>query len=128
MKIHSLLHSSLLVEDLARARAFYEGVLGLVPSPTRPAMSFEGVWYELGSQQIHLLCLPSPEKGLMRPAHGGRDRHVALGVDSIDDLAKRLDAAGIVYTRSQSGRAALFCRDPDDNALEFVETPQIGVS
>lgn len=123
MKIHSLLHSSLLVEDLPRARAFYEGVLDLAPSSSRPAMSFDGVWYELGLQQIHLLCLPSPEKGLARPSHGGRDRHVALGVDSVEELASRLDAAGISYTRSQSGRAALFCRDPDQNALEFVEIP-----
>ncbi len=122
MKIHSLLHSSLLVEDLLRARAFYEGVLGLSPNPNRPSMSFEGVWYDLGEQQIHLLCLTNPEKGLKRPEHGGRDRHVALGVDSIEELARRLDSAAIPYTPSQSGRASLFCRDPDMNALEFVET------
>jgi catechol 2,3-dioxygenase-like lactoylglutathione lyase family enzyme len=121
MKIHSLLHSSLLVENLPRARDFYEGVLGLVPVPSRPSMSFEGVWYDLGQQQIHLLCLPNPEQGLERPVHGGRDRHVALGVDSIAELAKRLDVANIFYTRSQSGRAALFCRDPDGNAIEFSE-------
>lgn len=121
MKIHSLLHCSLLVEDLARARAFYEGVLGLTPSLSRPAMSFDGVWYELGAQQIHLLCLPNPDKGVVRPKHGGRDRHVALGVSSIAELAMKLEAAGIPYTRSQSGRAALFCRDWDFNALEFIE-------
>lgn len=126
MKIHSLLHSSLLVEDLPRARAFYEGVLGLLPSLERPAMSFDGVWYELGQQQIHLLCLPNPEKGLVRPAHGGRDRHVAVAVDSVEQLARRLDVAGIPYTRSRSGRAAVFCRDPDENALEFVEVPLEG--
>ena len=117
-----LLHASLLVDDLARARAFYEDVLGLVPSPLRPAMGFEGVWYDIGECQIHLLCVPNPEKGLARPQHGGRDRHIALAVDSVETLAQQLDKAGIAFTRSQSGRAALFCRDPDDNALEFVET------
>lgn len=126
MKIHSLLHSSLLVEDLSRARAFYESVLGLAPSASRPPMSFEGVWYDFGPQQIHLLCLHSPEKGLVRPEHGGRDRHIALGVDSLEELSRRLDAAGIPYSRSQSGRAALFCRDPDMNTLEFVETQTTG--
>lgn len=30
-------------------------------------------------------------------------------------------ATGIPYTRSRSGRTALFCRDPDGNALEFIE-------
>lgn len=121
MKILRLLHCSLLTEDLPRARAFYEGVLGLTPSTSRPAMSFDGVWYELGAQQIHLLCLPNPDKAAVRPEHGGRDRHVALGVSSINELARRLEDAGIAYTRSQSGRAALFCRDTDGNALEFVE-------
>lgn len=120
--ITSLLHVSMLVEDLTRARAFYEGVLGLTPSPSRPAMSFDGVWYELGAQQIHLLCLPNPDRETKRPEHGGRDRHVALGVSSIEDLVSRLEAAGIPYTRSQSGRAAIFMRDLDDNAIEFVET------
>lgn len=120
--VTGLLHCSLLVEDLGRARHFYEDVLGLNPCASRPAMSFEGIWYDLGPQQIHLLCLPNPDKASVRPEHGGRDRHVALGVTSIDDLAARLDGAGIPYTRSQSGRAALFCRDPDKNALEFVET------
>jgi hypothetical protein len=36
-------------------------------------------------------------------------------------LKSRLDAAGVKYTASKSGRAALFCRDPDANTLEFVE-------
>lgn len=120
MKIHKLLHSSLLTENLAKAREFYEDVLGLEPSPNRPAMGFDGVWYDFGQQQIHLLALPNPDKDATRSQHGGRDRHVALGVDSIEELANRLDAAGVSYTRSQSGRAALFCRDPDGNALEFI--------
>jgi catechol 2,3-dioxygenase-like lactoylglutathione lyase family enzyme len=48
------------------------------------------------------------------------DSHVALGVSDLDELIKKLDAAGVSYTLSQSGRRALFCRDPDDNALEFI--------
>ncbi|MDP1620434.1 MAG: glyoxalase, partial [bacterium] len=39
----------------------------------------------------------------------------------IAQLKARLDNAGVAYTTSQSGRSALFCRDPDGNALEFVE-------
>lgn len=65
--------------------------------------------------------LPDPEIGLLRPQHGGRDRHVALEVDNLAELVVRLDTAGISYTRSKSGRTALLCRDPDGNALEFIE-------
>lgn len=116
-----LLHASLLVSDLARSRDFYEGVLGLKPSPSRPEMSFAGVWYDLGACQIHLLALPNPDPLAGRPEHGGRDRHVALGVRGWEALRVHLDNQGITYTMSRSGRRALFCRDPDGNALELVE-------
>lgn len=121
MKIHTLLHASLLVADLARSRAFYEGVLGLVLNPNRPDLGYDGAWYDIGAQQIHLLALPNPDPVAGRPAHGGRDRHVALAVDDIAALKATLEAHGVPYTASKSGRAALFCRDPDGNALEFVE-------
>ena len=120
-EISTLLHAGLLVADLERARHFYEGVLGLVPCP-RPALPYPGAWYALGGgQQLHLMNLPNPDAGTARPEHGGRDRHIALGVKDMAALKSRLDAAGIVYTSSLSGRAALFCRDPDMNTLELVE-------
>ncbi len=119
-EIVNLLHASLLVADLARSRGFYEGVLGLKPNPARPQMSFEGVWYDIGSAQIHLICLPNPDPVAARPAHGGRDRHTALGVRDFAMLTESLDRAGLTYTLSQSGRRALFVRDPDGNALELV--------
>lgn len=119
-EIVSLLHASLLVADVARSRAFYEGVLDLKPNPGRPAMSFDGVWYDIGAAQIHLICQPNPDPVTGRPEHGGRDRHTALGVKDWEGLRARLDAAGLAYTLSKSGRRALFVRDPDGNALELV--------
>jgi glyoxylase I family protein len=122
MKITALLHATFLVADLEKSRAFYEGVLGLSADPARPDLGFPGLWYAVGAhQQIHLMRLPDPEAGLQRPGHGGRDRHLALAVDDLAELAGRLEVQGISYSRSKSGRAALFCRDPDNNALEFVE-------
>lgn len=121
--INGLLHATFLSSDLARSRQFYEDVLGLQLDSQRPDLGFEGVWYNLvAGQQIHLMCLPDPEQGLQRPAHGGRDRHVAMAVADLELLAARLDQYGVSYTRSRSGRSALFCRDPDGNALEFVQT------
>ncbi len=118
----ALLHAGLLVSDLPRARAFYESVVGLQVFPDRPDLPYPGAWYDLGGgQQLHLMNLPNPDAGSVRPGHGGRDHHIALGVRSINALKARLDAAGVKYTASQSGRVALFCRDPDANTLEFVE-------
>ena len=118
----ALHHAGLLVSDLDRARGFYEAVLGLQVYPNRPDLPYPGEWYELGNgQQLHLMQLPNPDVGSTRPEHGGRDRHIALAVRNMAALKGRLDEAGVRYTASQSGRAALFCRDPDANTLEFVE-------
>jgi glyoxylase I family protein len=120
-KIHDIHHVSLLVADTARALAFYRDVLGLQVEPSRPDLSFPGAWLCVGSRQLHLLELPSPDPSEGRPAHGGRDRHTALTVADVGALAERLSRHGVAYTQSRSGRAALFCRDPDGNALEFIE-------
>lgn len=120
--IHALHHAGLIVSDLERARTFYESVLGLALYPDRPDLPYPGAWYDLGGgQQLHLMQLPNPDAASVRPGHGGRDRHLALAVGNIAALKRRLDAAEVRYTASTSGRAALFCRDPDQNTLEFVE-------
>lgn len=122
--ISSLNHASVLVADVVRSLSFYQGVLGLQPDPARGARAFPGAWLLLGNgQQIHLLELPNPDPKNGRPPHGGRDRHFAVSTPDIDAVAARLDAAGVEYTLSASGRRALFCRDPDANAIEFVEMP-----
>ena len=119
--ITAILHATFLTRDLATSRAFYEDLLGLQADGKRPHMSFDGVWYDVAAQQqIHLMLLPKPDSGSTRPAHGGRDRHVALAVSDLDELIKRLEGAGVAYTLSRSGRRALFCHDPDGNALEFI--------
>ena len=120
--IIELHHVSLIVADTARALAFYQGVLGLEVDHSRPDLAFPGVWLKLGDRQLHLLELPNPDPIDERPSHGGRDRHTAVSVSDLDGFARRLERTGIPYTRSRSGRAALFCRDPDGNAWELVES------
>lgn len=115
------MHVGLIVADLKAAARFYEGILGL-RRDDRPELGFAGIFYALqGGGQIHLMALPDPDHGTIRPAHGGRDRHVALGVADLGVIRHRLDNAGIAYTMSRSGRKALFCRDPDGNAIELVQ-------
>lgn len=116
-------HVSLIVADSARAAAFYEGGLGL-ERIGRPDLGFPGAWFSLGEgQQLHLLELPNPDPVQDRPEHGGRDRHVALAIDDLEEMAARLEQAGVGYTRSRSGRTAIFCRDPDGNGWELVHSP-----
>jgi glyoxylase I family protein len=119
--VTDLHHVSLIVADTARALGFYQEVLGLEIDHSRPDMAFAGAWLKLGNRQLHLLELPNPDSIEGRPSHGGRDRHTAVSVTDLDGFAQRLERAGIPYTRSSSGRRALFCRDPDGNAWELVE-------
>ena len=122
IQVTRLNHVSLLVVDTERALGFYRDLLGLPVSDRRPQLGFPGAWLQLGAgQQIHLLELPAGDAGCPRPEHGGRDRHLALDVQDLDAVIRALDEAGITSTLSRSGRRALFCRDPDGNAIELVE-------
>ncbi len=121
MNIQGILHASLLVADLKRALDFYHRILGLSLDHSRPDLGYPGAWLQVGGQQIHLLQLPNPDPIAGRPEHGGRDRHVALSIAELEPMRIRLESADVDYSLSRSGRRALFCRDPDGNALEFVE-------
>jgi glyoxylase I family protein len=119
LKLH---HVSLIIKDLDRALFFYQKVLGLELDTTRPDLGYPGAWLTLpGQQQLHLLQLENPDKDSIRPEHGGRDRHVAFMVSSINQISESLREFDIPFTQSKSGRKALFCRDPDGNTLEFIE-------
>ena len=121
--IRNLHHVSLIVEDVKVALSFYEKVLGLEVDNARPDLGYPGAWLTLpGQQQIHLMQLDNPDKNSQRPEHGGRDHHVAFSVRSIDEIADSLNDLNMSFTKSKSGRKALFCRDADGNALEFIES------
>lgn len=113
-------HVSLLVSDLSRACDFYLRVLGLEQDCSRPDMAFPGIWLNIGPQQIHLICLDRTSAGSAAD-HPGRDAHFAISVKDINKIVEELKRGGIAFQMSKSGRKALFCRDPDGNAIEFIE-------
>ncbi|CAI5939679.1 unnamed protein product [Closterium sp. NIES-65] len=122
-------HVGILCADLDKALDFYCGVLGLEVNDSRPnqKLPYGGKWLWIGQGEgsrggmIHLMVLPNPDPTFGRPEHGGRDRHTCIEVADVAPLQAALDRAGIPYTKSQSGRPAVFCRDPDGNALEFAQ-------
>ena len=120
MTVSALAHASLVVSDLTQALNFYCGTLGL-QTCDRPDLGYPGAWLALASgQQIHLLALldsPDPVSD-RRP---GQDRHLAFSVSELDSIVSRLTDAGVPFMHSRSGRQAVFCRDPDGNALEFIK-------
>lgn len=119
--IKRIAHASVLVADLDISLRFYRDVLGMAVDDARPDLGYPGAWLQVGEQQVHLLQLPNPDPRDGRPTHGGRDRHIAFDISDCNALRAALDEAGFSYTLSRSGRNALFCRDTDGNALEFVQ-------
>ena len=122
MTLLSIHHVSMVVADTALAVSFYTEVLGLSVCQGRPDLGFAGAWLAIGEQQIHLLEVENPDPVTNRPEHGGRDRHLAMTVTNLAEIEHKLKDKGIFYTLSRSGRAALFCRDPDGNGIELIET------
>ena len=100
------------VTDMPRARAFYEGLLGLKPTME----SAGGMWieYDLGAATLGIGCYgetwqPSPQGTC-----------VALETDDVDAELARLETAGV--TISLAAMDSPVCRfgmisDPDGNKL-----------
>lgn len=80
------------VADPARARAFYEGVLGF----TRGLASPDGVWTEYDLPAGGCLALFKHPVAAMATAPGGGT--IAFEVADLDALNERLAAVGVVYT------------------------------
>lgn len=121
MKISKLLHAALLVNDLARAKQFYEGVLGL-KEKSRHNFDFEGVWYELGGNELHLMVVADPLSPVgQRPR---RDFHVAFLIDDYEAAKAHLAKLGIPFREGRHGLPQLFVRDPDGNLIELQQRPE----
>ena len=54
LELEVLHHVAISVSDLARAKDFYGNVLGL-EEIARPAFPFDGAWYRVGNQEVHLI-------------------------------------------------------------------------
>jgi lactoylglutathione lyase len=122
-------HVGIRVHDLARSRAFYEGVLGfqfvlgpIGPEPVAILRHPSGIEINLvlnsATADATNILMDVPEK------HPGYT-HIALVVRSLEEAQARLAAAGVAVTGGPmtltDGIRAIFCRDPDRNVIELDE-------
>jgi catechol 2,3-dioxygenase-like lactoylglutathione lyase family enzyme len=117
LKIHAIEHVQLAMPkgEEQRARAFYDGVLG-IPEKPKPAELAKrgGAWFEDGGLKIHLGV-----EGDFRPA---RKAHPALLVEGLAELVVRLKAAGRpVIDEAMPGYRRVYTEDPFGNRLELME-------
>jgi catechol 2,3-dioxygenase-like lactoylglutathione lyase family enzyme len=116
LRVRRLDHVSVRVGDLARARHFYEELLGLPIAP-RPDLGVPGAWYEVAGQQLHLIA-----QAKMLDDIDPTDTHFALEVESLAEVKRTLDARDIRYL--DFGGSQLWIRDPDGNLVELCEGPR----
>ena len=129
LEIEVLHHVAVSVSDLARAKQFYSDVLGL-QEIARPAFPFDGAWYRVGNQEVHLIVSRDPT---LRTGKGVtlEDGHFALRVKSFRAALVHLESKGVRETNDQPGRSMrvnaksvtgypqIHVLDPDRNVIEI---------
>jgi catechol 2,3-dioxygenase-like lactoylglutathione lyase family enzyme len=136
-------HVGIVVADLARARRFYEGLLGLretrtleesgpyldsVLGLTGARVTTVKLAADEGPTLVELLRFTSHTEPDPRPrsAYAIGPTHVAFTVSDLDAAYRQLVDAGIAFTAppqdAPDGRARVaFCYDPDGTLIELVE-------
>jgi lactoylglutathione lyase len=119
VKITGLSHLAVYVSDLAAAREFYGGLLGLREEPVADGAegSSRAIFRINADQYVELLTSP--------PEGEGQLHHVAFTTESADGLRRQLAARQIAVPqaiqRDAAGDPAFIVHDPDGHRIEFVE-------
>ena len=119
--IETLHHVGINVTDVARAKHFYGGILGLQEIP-RPPFDFGGAWYQIGDGELHLIVHP-PTRTLRGTRDiDARDGHLSIRVSSYEDTLQHLRSHGVECLerpRNLTPWAQIYVTDPDGNVVEF---------
>jgi catechol 2,3-dioxygenase-like lactoylglutathione lyase family enzyme len=125
-----LQHCGLVVADLERSRRFYGDALGLEEVPRPHNFVFEGTWFQVGEDQIHLLVESetTSRAGAEDPgpsAAVGLATHIALEVDDLARAMTRLDDHDVSLIGGPMPRGdgydQVFVRDPDGYVVELFQ-------
>ena len=100
LEFEVLHHVAISVSDLARAKEFYGDVLGL-EEIARPAFPFDGAWYRVGNQEVHLIVSRDPT---FRTGKGVtlEDGHFALRVEELSRGARAPRVEGLPLRRRRA--------------------------
>ncbi|TYR80647.1 glyoxalase [Priestia megaterium] len=121
IKYRELHHVSITVTNLKKAKDFYSETLCL-PEIERPDFDFEGAWYQIGKQQLHLIVLRHSQTLRTNKSLNSREGHFALRVTDYHETLNWLKEKNVEILEkptSKSGFAQIFCADPDGNLIEL---------
>ena len=113
------------IDDVDRARDFYGRILGL-PELVRPNVGRPGLWFGVGSNELHLSVQPDVKGGRHNLSLHPNERpdrlggHVAYTMSGgLDEIARHLEREGIPFARGAAGLPQIFCEDPAGNLVEL---------
>lgn len=114
MKINEIAFSVYPVTDVEKARAFYEGILGLHPTmDEKPNEETHWIEYDIGPGTLAIGRAPG-----MLPSNDGCC--VALEVEDFDQTIEELKSAGVEFNFGPLETSVChmaFVRDPDGNSI-----------
>jgi catechol 2,3-dioxygenase-like lactoylglutathione lyase family enzyme len=125
-----LQHCGLIVADLERSRRFYGVALGFAEVDRPHNFVFEGAWFQVGDDQIHLLVEgdTTARAGAGDPGPSvttGLATHIAIEVDDLAAAVERLDESGVALAGGPMPRGdgydQVFLLDPDGYVIELFE-------
>jgi catechol 2,3-dioxygenase-like lactoylglutathione lyase family enzyme len=129
MQPKAILETAIYAPDLAAAKAFYRGVVGL---PVIAEVAGRHVFFRVGDGVLLVFDpnateVASTNPALPVPAHGARGPgHVCFAVsrDEIAAWRERFASAGTAVEAEfdwPNGARSLYVRDPAGNSVEFAE-------
>ncbi len=129
-RVRTLDHVTLVVKHLERSRQFYVDVLGMRQVP-RPPFSFDGLWFQAGATQVHLILeheQSGPGGNLVPEARRtSRSHHLAFAVDDAAAFADYLRGLGHQLVAGPAprpdGHVQTFVSDPDGHVVELCSPP-----
>jgi catechol 2,3-dioxygenase-like lactoylglutathione lyase family enzyme len=125
--IVAIIETSVYVDDLDRAEAFYRDILGLEVLTREPGRH---VFFRVGDAMLLVFDPRATIGGGSPPPHGaGGPGHFALGVrtEDLDGWRARLEGLGIPIeeeVRWPRGGRSIYFRDPAGNSVELI-TPGV---
>ncbi len=131
-KLDGVIETALYVDDLPRARRFYEDTLGLAPLTSDHRFCA----YDVGGRGVLLLFRRGATRetvhlpgGTIPPHDGHGPLHVAFAIPAgeLDAWEQRLSESGVAIEGRTSwprGGRSIYMRDPDGHLLELA-TPGV---
>jgi catechol 2,3-dioxygenase-like lactoylglutathione lyase family enzyme len=123
MELQGMRHIALRVSNMARAREFYEAILGLKvvwePDP-------DNVYLSSGQDNIALHAASEPADGAQRLDHFG---FILPTKEAVDRAQEELRGKGVVISKPakdhRDGSRSFYAADPDGNVIQFLYLPGV---